>query len=95
MEFATQEVTLSGVSTKQDFYDLRCEIQDLRADLKQEIQDSRTEMYAIRAELKQEIKEAENRLNNKIFNLENKLIKIIFANTFIVVTILATIMKLF
>lgn len=39
-----QDITLSGVATKQDINDVRIEINDLRNELKEDIQDVRKEI---------------------------------------------------
>lgn len=52
-----QEVTLSGVATKQDITEVRSELIEVRNDLKQDIADVRSEI----SNLRQDISDRENK----------------------------------
>ncbi|MEM6628855.1 MAG: coiled-coil domain-containing protein [Bacteroidota bacterium] len=99
---AIQEITLSGVATKQDISDVRKEIQIVQSELKEDISDVRKEIQIIRSELKtdiadvrQEIQDVRLELKGDIANLKNETLKFLMVQTVAIVGVMVALFQFF
>lgn len=83
-----QEVTLSGVATKEG-------VQNVKEELKEDIQDVRSEIQEVKEELKQDIQDVRNELKEDIQQSRNESLKFQIIQTLTIIGVMVALAKIF